>query len=256
VSPGCAHTPVRLLDRIILGVDDEPRDFFIRVGTTDARLVGQVFTDQAFDLKKLRRFYELQALLSAGRGMGRRPLIIDAGANIGASSVFFAAQCPDALIVALEPEVANYQLLVANTVGLSVLPLPCALAAESGQCLLQDPGEGEWAYRTQVLEANSNDVGAISTLSVDDILDAHRNECFPFIVKIDVEGAESEIFSAAADWVEQVPLIIIEPHDWMLPRQRSAQPLFRRLALSDRDFVIIGENIFSMSIVHPMLASK
>jgi FkbM family methyltransferase len=214
-------------------------------------VVGQIFVDLAFDIKKLSRIDELRALLAEGRKAGRRPLIIDAGANIGASSVFFAGQCPDALVVALEPEVANYQLLVANTAGLPVLPLPCALAAESGQCLLQDPGDGEWAYRTQVLEASSNEAGAISTVSIDDILDAHRNECFPFIVKIDIEGAESEVFSGAADWVEQVPLIIVEPHDWMLPRQRSAQPLLRRLAKSDRDFVIIGENIFSMSIDLP-----
>jgi len=232
-------------------VEGETRDFFIRVGTSDAPVVGQIFVDLAFDLKKLRRFDELRALLAAGRRAGRRPLIIDAGANIGASSVFFAAQCPDALVVALEPEVANYQLLVSNTAGLPVLPLPCALAAESGRCLLQDPGDGEWAYRTQVLESGSNDAGAIRTLSIDDILDAHRDDCFPFVVKIDIEGAESEVFSGAAEWVEQAPLIIVEPHDWMLPGQRSAQPLFRRLAQSDRDFVIIGENIFSMSIDFP-----
>ncbi len=245
-----------LLDRIIVEVEGETRDFFIRVGATDASTVGQIFIDRAFDLKKLRRFDELRALLAAGREAGRRPLIIDAGANIGASSVFFAAQCPDALIVALEPEAANYQLLVANTAGLSVLPLPCALAAEPGQCLLHDPGDGEWAYQTRTLETGFNHIGAINTLSVDDILDAHRDECFPFIVKIDIEGAESEVFSAAAPWVDQVPLIIVEPHDWMLPRQRSAQPLFRRLVRSDRDFVIIGENIFSMTIVLPSVGTQ
>ena len=35
---------------------------------------------------------------------GKRPLIVDAGANIGASAAFFAMTYPTAKIVAIEPE--------------------------------------------------------------------------------------------------------------------------------------------------------
>jgi len=239
------------LDRLILGIEDRTRDFFIRKNSTDTSVVGQEFMDLAFDLRKLRRFEELCNLLAAGRAAGRRPLIIDGGANIGTTSVFFCVQCQDALVVAVEPDAANYQMLVMNTEGLPVLPLPCALAAEPGRCLLEDPGDGEWAYRPHTVELGCVEPVTVSAVTVDEILHAHAGDCFPFIVKIDIEGAERELFSHEAAWVDHVPLIIVEPHDWMLPRQRCAQPLLRRMARADRDFVIIGENIFSMSIDLP-----
>ena len=39
-------------------------------------------------------------------------LIIDGGANIGLTSIFFARKFPEALIIAVEPEEKNYQLLL------------------------------------------------------------------------------------------------------------------------------------------------
>jgi len=236
------------LDRLILGVGDSTRDLYVRTQATDSAVVGQVLVDLAFDLRRLRRYPELAEYLRRARKSGKRPLIVDAGANIGVSSVYFAIQCPDALIVSIEPDAANFQLLVANTKGLSVLPLPCALAAEPGKCLVQDPGEGEWGYRTQVLDAWQAAPDAVTAICIDEILEAHQHECFPFIVKIDIEGAEADLFSRNTAWVDRVPLIIVEPHDWMLPRQRTAQPLLRRLSQADRDFVVIGENIYSMPI--------
>jgi FkbM family methyltransferase len=42
-------------------------------------------------------------------------VIIDAGANIGLSALFFANKYPDAKIFAIEPEETNYKLLELNT---------------------------------------------------------------------------------------------------------------------------------------------
>lgn len=41
--------------------------------------------------------------------------IIDAGANVGYSALFFAGQYPNAQVVAIEPNEANYQQLLSNT---------------------------------------------------------------------------------------------------------------------------------------------
>jgi FkbM family methyltransferase len=239
------------VDSLILGIGESTRDFYMRVNSSDGPVIGQVLVDLAFDLRKLRRYEELAGFLHRARQTGKRPLIIDAGANIGVTSVYLATQCPDALIVAIEPDAANFQILVANTRNLPVLPLPAAVAAAPGRCLLQDPGGGPWAYRTHVVDSCLASPDTIPTVCIDEILEAHRHEAFPFIVKIDIEGAEADVFSAHTSWVDQVPLIIVEPHDWLLPRQRTAQPLLKRLAHADRDIVIIGENIFSMVIDFP-----
>ena len=42
-------------------------------------------------------------------------VIIDAGANIGTSSIFFAKKYPDAKVFAIEPEQGNYDILQKNT---------------------------------------------------------------------------------------------------------------------------------------------
>ncbi len=238
------------LERLVLGVGTQTRDVFLRRGTSDTEVIGQIFVDAAFDLARLRRAEELRAFLSACRAAGRRPLILDGGANIGLSALALSIQCPDALVVAVEPDAANFQLLVANTAGLPVLPLPAALGATPGRCVLHDPGDGAWAYRTGKARGDEAGPTVVGMVTIDEILDAHT-DCVPFIVKLDVEGAEADIFEAEASWLDRVPLLIVEPHDWMLPRQRSAQPLFRRLARADRDFVLMGENLVSMAIDLP-----
>ncbi len=249
-----------ILERLVLGVGPTERNVFLRRGSSDSQLVGQVFIDAAFSLSRLPRAVELLAFLEACRVAGQRPLIVDGGANIGLSSLALSVQCPDALVVAVEPDAANFQLLVANTIGLPVLPLPAALGAMPGRCVLDDPGEGAWAYRTGMARADDDAATVVGMVTIDEILDAHA-DCVPFIVKLDIEGAESGIFAAEAAWLDRVPLLIVEPHDWMLPRQRSAQPVFRRLARADRDFVLVGENLISMAIdlpwpagAHPALA--
>jgi FkbM family methyltransferase len=49
---------------------------------------------------------------------GKRPLIIDAGANIGLSTLFFSRIYPKARIICVEPERNNLELLAANTASL------------------------------------------------------------------------------------------------------------------------------------------
>ena len=60
--------------------------------------------------------------------------IIDAGANIGLTSRFFAARLPNSLIYALEPEPENFKMLLKNVAGLDTIkPLQKALSAEKGK---------------------------------------------------------------------------------------------------------------------------
>ena len=244
------------IERLVLKCRDQRRDFYIRESSSDISVVGQVFIDADYDITRLARFAEIQELLVCGRASGKRPLIIDAGANIGAASVYFSMLCPDALIVSIEPEARNFQLLKENTRGLPVLPLPCALSSTPQPVTIEDPGEGEWGYRTRSLDDGEDHRVAVSAVTVREILEAHEERCFPFIVKIDIEGGEQALFAADTGWIDDVPLLIIELHDWLLPKQRSAQPFLRCLATADRDFIHSGENIFTMPIAMPQPQSK
>jgi len=70
----------------------------------------------------------------------------------------------------------------------------------------------------------------------------------PFILKIDIEGAEKELFDHSLEIIAAFPLIIFEPHDFYMPGARTASPFFRFHAETGRDFAFHYENIFSMNM--------
>ena len=70
----------------------------VRVPSTDLRVYDQVVLRQEYDLPARRE----------------PSFIVDAGANIGLASVFFANRYPNARILSLEPEKGNYEMLVRN----------------------------------------------------------------------------------------------------------------------------------------------
>jgi FkbM family methyltransferase len=210
-------------------------------------IVDQIFGDLPFNISKLRRFSDLEGFLKTARATGKRPLIVDGGANIGAASVYFSAQCQDAFVVAIEPEASNFQLLVENTKGMPVLPLPYALAASPQRVRVVDVGEGYWGFQTRSVGDEEMSEDDVSCVTINEIFAAHQTDCFPFIVKIDIEGGEKELFQQHTEWIEKTPLIIVELHDWLLPRQGVALPFLRSIGQFDRDFVHIGEHIFSIA---------
>jgi hypothetical protein len=70
---------------------------------------------------------------------------------------------------------------------------------------------------------------------------------FPFMVKIDIEGGEQDLFESNTDWVEHTAIVVVELHDWLFPRQRTSLPFLRCVSALDRDFVYRGENVFSIN---------
>jgi FkbM family methyltransferase len=78
------------------------------------------------------------------------PLIIDPGANIGASTLWFASNFPGSHVVAIEPEKNNCELLRRNCRGLNYELLEGAISSREGYGFLHDPGRGEWAYQVRL----------------------------------------------------------------------------------------------------------
>jgi FkbM family methyltransferase len=217
------------------------RTFRHRGTPADRGVVAQMFESQDYSFNRLQRGAELYALYEELVRSGRRPLILDAGANIGAAAVFFAMHFPRAHIVALEPAANNFELLRANVAGLDVDARCAAIGAQDGEAALVDPGEGEWAYRTA--PGAGVPVHAASRLVAEKLAAGYQ----PYLAKIDIEGGEAELFSRDTGWAERFALLIVELHDWLLPRAGSARNFLRWAAERDRDFVYVGENVFSIA---------
>jgi FkbM family methyltransferase len=222
------------------------RQFYFRAKSSDEHVIKQVLGDSQYDLRRLRRASELAGFFQARSAAGKRPLVIDAGANIGASSIFFAMNFANAFVVAIEPDRENYELLRKNVDGVGIEPLCSAVSSTPGFARVVDPGEGHWGYRTEnTTEAAARDV--VERVTINDLYRRHAATYFPFIVKIDIEGGEADLFSGNTEWVARTPLLIVELHDWLLLKCGNSRSFLKCVAQLDRDFVYVGEDVYSIA---------
>ncbi|MEK6816484.1 MAG: FkbM family methyltransferase [Nanoarchaeota archaeon] len=141
-------------------------------------------------------------------------LIIDGGANVGYASLWFASKYPGAAIIAVEPEASNFETLEKNTAGFSnISRIKAGIWHKNAHLKIIDSGKGKWAFTTE--EAGPSEKFDIDTITIGDILQKSRHERIG-ILKLDIEGAEKEVFSKDYEpWLEKVDVLIIELHDIM-----------------------------------------
>lgn len=147
-------------------------------------------------------------------------VIIDAGANTGMASIYFANKFPDAKIIAIEPENGNYSILLKNTSSYpNITPIKAALWNKEGIISVIDIGLGSWGFITEE-QTNSNtnidDTNSVKAITINSILNRFGIDKID-ILKIDIEGAEKEVFSDSAKWLDKTETIIAELHDRMKP---------------------------------------
>jgi len=209
----------------------------------DISVVRQIFINEDYAVasdghaRALREHYERIV------ASGRKPLIIDCGGNSGLATRYFAETYPGSTIVCIEPEETNMAMARANNNGADIRFMLAGIGNCDARADIVDPGEGNWAYRTETSET-----GKTQIISVNSILrDAQFQDCTPFIIKIDIEGFEENLFEKNTEWLDAFPLLIIELHDWMLPHQANSHNFLRAISEKNRDFIYRNENVFSIS---------
>lgn len=120
-------------------------------------------------------------------------VIIDAGANVGLATVYFASRWPDAKILAIEPEDGNFRLLERNCANFpNVIAVKGALWASSGDLSLTQRGDQPWGYAvTDRLPPQA--ATTVKAFSVPDLMAMAGADHVDFL-KLDIEGAEKELF--------------------------------------------------------------
>lgn len=206
---------------------------------SDQSIIHMVFAKGMFSFAHWPHHGSMTAFFSHQVSAGRTPLLVDAGANIGAASVYFNVLFQGLKTVAIEPDVVNASLAAHNLRSCDCDMLVGAVARESGTQFLNDIDFGPISYR---VGAQGNK--AVPAYSVPSILARYDERFVPFILKIDIEGGETELFSGEAPWLDRFPLVIIELHDWMLPHQAVSRNFFRNLVALDFDVLNYGENTF------------
>jgi FkbM family methyltransferase len=179
---------------------------------------------------------------------GATPLILDCGANIGASVLWFSARYPEAHIIAVEPAAQNIALLRRNVAGSGVDVVEGAVGAQDGRAFLSGRAESPLSFRVGDQSAGrgaGEGEGAVDVFGVASLL-ARAPEAEPFLLKIDIEGGERGLFSGDTSALSRFPLIVLEPHDFCMPGEDVSAPFFAFHAREQRDFLFANENIFSI----------
>ena len=173
----------------------------VRTDQTDVSIFEQVFVERQYDVPL---------------PLSRPRLIIDAGANVGYASVFFAQKYPSARILAVEPEASNFALLVRNTRPYAnVTPIQAALWSRAVPLEIENPEGGHWAFRMR--EASPESAGARPAVTVPQLMARAEAEAVD-LLKIDIEGGEKALFAGeSVPWLRQVGALLIELHDEIQP---------------------------------------
>lgn len=210
----------------------------------DLGVMRQIFEQKDYDLHHWPQGQAIIDLLGLLKEQGRLSLIVDMGANIGASSVFFCERYPGAKLLCVEPDPTNADLLAVNMTGLNHTLFRGAISSRAGQLSLIDPGHGDWGFRTAHIDSTATEPRKVDAETVQHLIDQWGDGGVPVIAKIDIEGGEADLFADACEWMDQFPCIIIELHDWMLPGQGTSRNFLKQVAARQLDFVHRGENIF------------
>lgn len=149
--------------------------------------------------------------------------IIDCGANIGLSSIFYSLHFPQAKIIALEPEENNFNLLVKNCRPYeNIIPLKAGIwNKRTGLEVINKTGQ---PWEMQVVESHAPNAD-VEAVSVPCLLEKYNLKKID-ILKIDIEGSEKELFETGSEkWLPLTKTLIIELHDHY--RRGAARSFFR-----------------------------
>lgn len=174
----------------------DPDPVYLRLGSSDGFVLEEIFITRVYEPATSRA--ELAPVKQ----------IIDLGANAGFSVRLWRRCYPDASVIAVEPDAGNFRACQLNVGNANHAQLVQAcISAKPGQVHLDRTNE-ECAF-TMTDKCMGEPIEAIT---VPMLLERCRAEPVIDILKVDIEGAEREVFANCSDWIARVRAIIIELH--------------------------------------------
>lgn len=202
---GCA-AKIRLLEAVpaaapkmySLSLPGVKHVVWLRPGTTDLFVLQQIFLEEQYGCippnDQIR-------------------LIVDCGANVGFSSVYFLNRFPNARVIAVEPDPENAAVCRRNLEPYgerasvrqtAIWSHPTMLTVEHGVF-----GDGrEWAV--SVREARDGDSVVIQAIDMGSLIGGADSVD---LLKVDIEGSELQLFGRGVErWLPRVRNLLIELH--------------------------------------------
>ena len=204
-----------------------------RPNTSDEWLLNKIFVEHEYNFK-IKNFDPR--------------LILDCGANVGYSTAYFANKYPQANITAIEPEPLNFKMLTYNTHFFdNVTCINSAIWYNEGYIkLLPDMPGNTLAFMTE--DSTADDPEALKTTTIAKLLDDSGFDEVD-LLKIDIEGAEREVFGEIGnpdEWLSRVKVMVIELHDRM--KVGCSNSFFKAISRHNYYMDISGENLLFINM--------
>lgn len=184
------------------------------------------------------------------------PIIIDAGAHIGLTTLYFKQLYPEAKIIALEPQGDNFLLLERNVREnqlSDVILLQQAVAPKAGFIKLNEPyGDDVWRSGTGIIPSGWRGIQKTREIKVPAIGILELIDQPIDLLKLDIEGMEYEIIRNAKAKLRNVKHLIIEVHPRKDHRQAEIEKTLSELGFLfevDVDKDRLGKGLAQISAV-------
>jgi len=139
-----------------------------------------------------------------------RPFIIDGGANVGLSLVYFKQIYPDCRIIAFEPDVSVFHVLQKNIRAFNFSSIELVnKALWSSETVLEFMAEGADAGRMVEIDREAK-ISKVQTVRLRKYLLTQPVD----LLKLDIEGAETEVLEDCCDCLDNVSNVFVEYHSF------------------------------------------
>jgi FkbM family methyltransferase len=180
--------PFNVLCRYLFGIGSYPWTISVStpLGTRDVLLQSH------HDLVTV-----IESFCRLDYGQGGAQIVVDMGANIGVSALFFLTRRQDTRVYCFEPDPRNISRLHGTLTGLEsrYQIIPAAIAVRSGRARFSQEPSGR--YGSLVKLPNESGSIEVQCVAIDEALDELlRREGRIDLLKIDTEGNEPELIAA------------------------------------------------------------
>lgn len=139
-------------------------------------------------------------------------LVIDAGANVGFAALFFLKEMPDATIYCIEPDPDNFKFLKKNLKAeIENGKIKLIMAGLSGKDGVMSLEPNFFKYNSNLVEVPVEGAVQVITYKVETFFKNFVSGKVD-LFKMDIEGAEENIFENDVSWLNNVDQLLIEFH--------------------------------------------
>lgn len=137
--------------------------------------------------------------------------VVDLGAHIGLTSLYYSTLLDDkSIIYAVEPSPSNLNILRKNLLPLEqVKILECAISDKNETINLIDK---DYGHNHKISFDETDQSVGVNGITLLKLMEENKITSID-LLKIDIEGSESELFTSFDQWKSAVKSFIIELHD-------------------------------------------